>query len=112
MPKLARRLPRGDAARTTPGSIATALTPSPRVLKPAGVIRFAALLLFLSFGWTSYAAAAIQCSDYPPFTLKIYNDTMNYNIYPVISTQRTASTNGCKEGSTSPRLTSTYRPTG
>jgi hypothetical protein len=93
MPKLARRSPRGDAARTTPGSIATALTPSPRVLKPAGVTRFATLLLFLSFGWTSYAAAAIQCSDYPPFTLKIYNDTMNYNVYPVISTP----TNGVDE---------------
>lgn len=46
-----------------------------------------ALLSF--FGGTGYAAA-IQCSDYAPYTIKITNDTSTnptkYNIFPVIDT--------------------------
>jgi hypothetical protein len=44
------------------------------------------LLGLLGFASRAPAIAAIQCGDSQPYTLKIFNDSNVYNIYPVIAT--------------------------
>lgn len=44
------------------------------------------LLTLLSFASHTGAIAAIQCGDYQPYTLKIFNDSKVFNIYAVIAT--------------------------
>jgi hypothetical protein len=53
---------------------------------PAAWLRRLTLALLTLLGFASHAAATVQCSDYQPYTLKIFNDTTDYNIYPVIAT--------------------------
>jgi hypothetical protein len=43
-------------------------------------------LALLGFTCKTEAIAAIQCSNYQPYTLKIFNDSKVFNIYPVIAT--------------------------
>ena len=61
-----------------------------RMATPAAWLRRLTLALLTLLGFASHAAAAIQCGDYQPYTLKIFNNTNNssekYNIYPVIAT--------------------------
>ena len=58
------------------------------VMAPTAWLRLLTLLSLACLGFMSRAPAiaAIQCSDYLPYTLKIFNDSKKYNIYPVIAT--------------------------
>jgi hypothetical protein len=60
----------------------------------AASLRLAALVLLAVLGGASHAVAAtVQCSTFTPYTLKIFNNTKLYNIWPVIATP----TNGADE---------------
>jgi hypothetical protein len=54
----------------------------------AASLRLAALVLLAVLGGASHAGATIpiKCSTFTPYTIKIFNDTKLYNIWPVIST--------------------------
>ena len=65
-----------------------------RITASTAPLHLSALALLPFLGWASEAGAA-SCLDFSatPFTLKIYNGSLNYVIYPVISTP----TNGADE---------------
>jgi hypothetical protein len=55
---------------------------------PTAWLRLLMLTSLALLGFTSKteAIAGIQCIDYQPYTLKIFNDSKVFNIYPVIAT--------------------------
>src|SRR5262245_32359547 len=65
---------------------------SPGIAAPTAWGRLLILALFAFLACESEASAA-SCLDFPPFTLKIYNNSAHYNIYPVFTTP----TNGADE---------------
>ena len=61
---------------------------APRMAAPTAPPRLLTLALFAILGCASEAIAAPSCLDFSatPFTIKIYNNSANYNIFPVVVT--------------------------
>ena len=61
---------------------------APRMAAPTAPPRLLTLALFAILGCASEGIAAPSCLDFSatPFTIKIYNNSANYNIFPVVVT--------------------------
>jgi hypothetical protein len=61
---------------------------APCMTAPTAPVRLLTLAMFAFLGYASAAGAAPSCLDFSatPFTIKIYNNAANYNIFPVVVT--------------------------